>query len=75
MARVPSKKSESVWPLPSQTAQCPRSRNDPGWKPTGFLSGGGYHFNMIVRKPMRSIWRLQAAASPRQEQGCLAPLM
>jgi hypothetical protein len=34
-----------------------RLRGDPEWKPTGFLSGGGFAFNVRVRKVMSRIWR------------------
>ncbi|MBU3889719.1 hypothetical protein [Methylosinus sp. KRF6] len=33
-----------------------RVNNDPDWRPTGALSGGGWAFYLSARKRMRSIW-------------------
>jgi hypothetical protein len=34
-----------------------RLRQDPEWKPTGFLSGGGWPFYACTRKLMSRIWQ------------------
>jgi hypothetical protein len=36
-----------------------RKRDDPKWRPTGMLSGGGYAFYICTRKVMRRIWLRQ----------------
>jgi len=38
-------------------ARVRRQRQEPEWKPTGFLSGGGFVFNVRTRKVMGRIWR------------------
>jgi hypothetical protein len=38
-------------------ARIRRLRGDPEWMPTGFLSGGGFAFNVRTRKVMSRIWR------------------
>jgi hypothetical protein len=34
-----------------------RKTGDPKWRPTGFLSGGGFAFNVRVRKVMKRLYR------------------
>jgi hypothetical protein len=36
-----------------------RLRDDPKWKPTGVLSGGGLAFYACTRNVMKRIWRMQ----------------
>jgi hypothetical protein len=36
-----------------------RLREEPDWKPTGFLSGGGWVFYHLTRKLMRRMWQMQ----------------
>ena len=43
-------------------ARCRRLRGDPDWRPTGFLSGGGYWFYVQVRKTMTFLWRRRRMA-------------
>src|ERR1700730_4229559 len=40
-------------------ARIRRSRGEPDWRPTGFLSGSGFAFHTRTRKIMRKIWRMQ----------------
>jgi hypothetical protein len=41
-----------------------RLRQDPEWRPTGFLSGGGWPFYACTRKVMGRIW-LRRSQSPK----------
>jgi hypothetical protein len=36
-----------------------RRRQDPEWRPTGFLSGGGWQFYACTRKLMQRIWHIR----------------
>lgn len=38
-------------------ARMRRELGNPHWRPTGFLSGGGYAFNVRVRKVMKRLYR------------------
>jgi hypothetical protein len=38
-------------------ARMRRKLGNPHWRPTGFLSGGGYAFNVRVRKVMKRLYR------------------
>src|ERR1700730_7888979 len=40
-------------------ARIRRLRGEPDWRPTGFLSGGGFAFYTHTRKIMRKIWHMQ----------------
>jgi hypothetical protein len=40
-------------------ARIRRLRGEPDWRPTGFLSGGGFAFYTRTRKIMRKIWHMQ----------------
>jgi hypothetical protein len=39
-----------------------RHLNNPEWRPTGVLSGGGYAFHVAVNRRMKRIWRWQQCA-------------
>src|ERR1700730_4764509 len=36
-----------------------RLREEPGWRPSGMLSGGGWAFYIRTRKIMRRVWRMR----------------
>jgi hypothetical protein len=42
-----------------------RSRGEPEWRPTGFLSGGGLWFYSLTRRTMHRLWRLQKRSASR----------
>jgi hypothetical protein len=54
-------------------ARISRLRGDPLWRPTGFLSGGGFAFSSRVRRTMRMIWRMERRRVGRGTQGCDVP--
>ena len=46
-------------------ARIRRLRQDPEWRPTGMLSGGGWAFSSCTRKVMRRIWLVRRRESRR----------
>jgi hypothetical protein len=50
-------------------ARARRKRGDPNWWPSGYLSGGGLSFGLVVRKVLKRIYRMRQSLDRRGAGG------